>query len=62
MRVWPLFILLLVIYFHGFSQYSVWQTVLLQEPFENQMPSVEATAGRVLRMMGDAAVCISSYS
>ena len=50
-RVWPLFILLLVIYFHAFSQYSVWQTMLLHESFENHMPSVEAagTAGRALR-------------
>ena len=39
MRVWPLFILSLVIYFHAFSQYSVWQTTLLQESFENHMPS-----------------------
>ena len=62
MRVWPLFILHLVIYFHAFSQYSIWQTMLLQESFENRMPSVEDGAGRVLRTMGDAAACVSSYS
>ena len=62
MQVWPLFILPLVIYFHVFSQYFVWQTMLLQESFENQMPSVEAAADRVLRTTGDAAACISSYS
>ena len=38
--------------------------MLLQESFENHMPFVEAagTAGRVLRTMGDAAACVSSYS
>ena len=61
MRVCPLFILSLVIYFHAFSQYSVWQTMLLQESIENQMPSVVAAAGPVLRMMGDATACVSSY-
>ena len=57
MQVSPLFILPLVIYFHAFSQYSVWQTMLLQESFENYMPSVKATgaAGRVLRTKGDVA-------
>ena len=56
MRVWPLFILPLVIYFHAFSQYSVWQTMLMQESIENHMPSVEAAgaAGRGLRTTGDA--------
>ena len=51
MRVWPLFNLALVIYCHAFSKYSVWQTMLLQESFENHMPSVEA-ACRILRMTG----------
>ena len=59
MRVWPLFILPLVIYRHAFSQYSVWQTMLLQELFENHMSSVKAAcaAHHVLRTtgsMGDA--------
>ena len=38
--------------------------MLLQESFENHMPSVEAacSAGRVLRMTRDAATCVSSYS
>ena len=63
MRVWSLFILP-VIYLYAFSQYSVWQTMLLQEMFDNHMPSVEATgtAGRFLRTMGDATVRVSSYS
>ena len=39
MLVWPLFILPLVIYFHPFSEYSDGQTMLLQESFENHMPS-----------------------
>ena len=64
MRVWPLFILPLVIYFHAFSRYSIWQTMLLQESFENIMSSgfVEAAGatGRVLRTTGDAAACVSS--
>ena len=57
-RVWPLFILSLDVYFNAFSQYSVWQTILLQESFENRTPSVEAAgaAGGVLRTTGDAAV------
>ena len=58
-------ILLLVINCHAFSQYSVRQTMLLQELFENHiMPYVEAAgaAGRVLRMTGDAIVSILSYS
>ena len=64
MRVWPLFIFQLVIYFHALSQYSVWQTMFQHESFGNHMPSVEAAdaAGRVLRTTGDAAVCVSSYS
>ena len=54
MRVWPLFFFQLVIYFHALSQYSVWQTILLQESFDNHMPSVEdaGAAGRVLRTTG----------
>ena len=32
-----LFILPFVIYFHVFGQYSVWQTMLLQESFDNHM-------------------------
>ena len=64
MQVWPLFILLLVIYFLAFSQYSVWQIMLLQESFENHMPYVEAAgaAGRVLGTTGDAATCVSRYT
>ena len=64
MRVWPLFILPLVIYFHAFIQYSEWQKMLLHESFENQMPSdsVEATAGRVLRTIDEAEACVLSYS
>ena len=53
MRVWPFL-----------SQYSVWQTMLLQESFENHMPSVKAAgaAGQVLRTTGDAAACVSNYN
>ena len=42
--------------------FCIWQTMLLQESFENHTPSVEAAAGRVLRTTGDAAACVSSYS
>ena len=47
----------------AFSQSSIWRTMLLQELFDNHMPSVEAAgaAGRVLTT-NDAAACISSYS
>ena len=66
MRVWPLFIVQLVIYFHPVSQYSVWQTMLLQESFKNHVPSesVEAagTSGYVLRTICDAAAYVSSYN
>ena len=53
-----------IIYFPGFSKYSAWQTMLLQESFDNHnfMPSVEAAGatGNVLRMTGDDAACVSS--
>ena len=66
MRVWPLFILPLMIYFHAFSRYSVGQTMLLQESFDNITSSgfVEAAGatGNVLRTTGDATACVSSYS
>ena len=45
---------LAVIYF-AVGDLLSWQTMLLQESFENWM-------SYVLRMMGDVAACVSSYS
>ena len=53
-----------IIYFPGFSKYSAWQTMLLQESFDNHnfMPSVKAAGatGHVLITTGGDAACISS--